>query len=143
MQNMIVDMSAGNAKVRYQPPPPERVEELTKKLLADWRDHYDSIAGATRQAKMEAIASFHHRFLSIHPFVDGNGRIARLLLTLQVRELLNKSVRADWPRKEYYDALLAADGGDSSHLIRVIEGVMTDGAEPEPGAYALNARRSG
>lgn len=53
-----------------------------------------------------------------------------MLLTLQMREILKKSVRTDWPRKEYYDALLAADSGDKDRLIRIIEDVMTDRAEP-------------
>jgi len=140
VQNMIMDMSGGEPKVRYQPPSPDRVEELTKELLADWRDNYDAVADKRNEAKVEAIASFHHRFLSIHPFVDANGRIARLLLTLQVRELLDKSVRADWPRKEYYDALLAADGGDVARLVRVIEDVITDRAEQEGADDAPEAR---
>jgi len=140
VQNMIMDMSGGEPKVRYQPPPPDKVEELTKELLADWQDNFDAVADKKNEEKVEAIASFHHRFLSIHPFVDGNGRIARLLLTLQVRELLDKSVRADWPRKEYYDALLAADGGDMARLVRIIEDVITDRAEQEGAGDAPEAR---
>jgi len=129
VQNMIVDMSGGEPTVRYQPPPAGKVEELTKELLADWRNNYDAVLEKRNEAKVEAIATFHHRFLSIHPFLDGNGRIARLLLTLQMRELLDKSVKADWPRKEYYNALFAADGGDMARLVRIIEDVITDPAE--------------
>jgi Fic family protein len=55
----------------------------------------------------------HYQFEAIHPFADGNGRIGRALLLLQLmREadipvpLLNPSARLELRRKEYYDRLL-------------------------------------
>lgn len=131
VQNMIMGMSKGQPTTRYQPPPPDKVEELTEHLLDEWCRNYETIVNAHQQTKVNAISAFHHKFLSIHPFVDGNGRIARLILTLQVRELLGKDVKSEWPRKEYYDALLAADGGDMAPLVQVIGEVITDSAEQE------------
>ena len=128
---MIMDMSKGQPTTRYQPPPPDKVEELTEHLLDEWCRNYETIVNAPQQTKVNAIAAFHHKLLYIHPFVDGNGRIARLILTLQIRELLGKDVKIEWPRKEYYDALLAADGGDMAPLVQVIEEVITDSAKQE------------
>lgn len=64
---------------------------------------------------------FHHRFVWIHPFYDGNGRTVRLIFNL----LLMKSgyppaiiLRND--RKKYYDALNQSNKGDYSKLVLVI-----------------------
>lgn len=64
-------------------------------------------------------AWLHHRFTQIHPFQDGNGRIARALASLVF-------LRAEWfplvvtrdDRTRYLDALEVADGGDLSGLIQ-------------------------
>lgn len=64
---------------------------------------------------------FHHRFVWIHPFYDGNRRTVRLIFNL----LLMKSgyppaiiLRND--RKKYYDALNQSNKGDYSKLVLVI-----------------------
>ncbi len=61
-------------RIIYKPPPPEAAQILTRGLL-QWLN--------SRQAKMEhaviVAAIAHHRLVSIHPFTDGNGRIARAL----------------------------------------------------------------
>jgi len=56
----------------------------------------------------------HYQFEAIHPFLDGNGRVGRLLMVLLLREwdilpqpLLNLSVYFEHYRQEYYDHLLA------------------------------------
>jgi hypothetical protein len=56
-------------------------------------------------------------FLNIHPFMDGNGRIARFLLTQHTREFLNQKHRIIIEdRRPYFDALSLADQGDYSAL---------------------------
>jgi Fic family protein len=56
----------------------------------------------------------HYQFEAIHPFLDGNGRVGRLLIMLLLREwgvlsqpLLNLSAYFEHYRQEYYDHLLA------------------------------------
>ena len=63
-------------------------------------------------------AWLHHRFVQIHPFEDGNGRIARCLATVVLlRGGLLPMVVMNEEREKYLDALQAADGGDLSPLI--------------------------
>ncbi len=56
----------------------------------------------------------HYQFEAIHPFLDGNGRVGRLLISLLLYEwellpqpLLNLSAYFEHYRQEYYDRLLA------------------------------------
>lgn len=64
---------------------------------------------------------FHHRFVWIHPFFDGNGRTVRLIFNLLL-------MKAGYPpaiilkndRKKYYDALNQANKGDYSKLLLLI-----------------------
>jgi len=63
------------------------------------------------------LAELHHRFIVIHPFDDGNGRIARLwvnyvLLSLGYPPLVVKSK----DKRNYFAALQRADGGDMEAL---------------------------
>ena len=57
---------------RHMAPPPEEVPGL----LEGWADRYQQVAG--NEALLIGIACSHHRLAWAHPFVDGNGRAARL-----------------------------------------------------------------
>lgn len=106
----------------YTPPLAEQVPLLTEELLASWRAAYDQLASqGTPQEIIARIAEFHYRFMKIHPFLDGNGRLARLLLMQQANELLNHSKRIVLEdRKPYFDALALADTGNMSALKSII-----------------------
>jgi Fic family protein len=59
------------------------------------------------------VGMIHYQFEAIHPFLDGNGRVGRLLVALLLCEwgllsqpLLNLSVYIEHYRQEYYDLLL-------------------------------------
>lgn len=68
------------------------------------------------------IASiFHYRFICIHPFDDGNGRLARILMNLILMQngfppvIIKTEAKGD-----YYSALQEADGGNKDEFIKYI-----------------------
>jgi Fic family protein len=100
-----------NDEVRYQGPPAENAEALTDDLLSWLRS-----AGADTHPCI-AAAILHYQLVTIHPFADGNGRVARLavMLYLGVRDydfdssiILDSYYTQDKP--EYYAALHACQG---------------------------------
>ena len=60
---------------KYVPPEPGAISDL----LNFFAEQYDP-SRYDRVRQVIAMAAMHHRFLWIHPFVDGNGRIARFLI---------------------------------------------------------------
>jgi Fic family protein len=75
-----------------------------------------------RKAHPDIVATIlHHRFVAIHPFPDGNGRVARLLTNFYLMAkgyppiVLRKS-----DRKRYYACLMSADDGDLERLGKFI-----------------------
>lgn len=111
-QNWIGPTGATIASASFVPPPPEVVPEaigeLEQFLHAD-----DSVPHLVR------IGLAHAQFETIHPFLDGNGRVGRLLITLLLCEggVLGKPVLYlshyfKRHRQEYYDRLQQVrDGG--------------------------------
>ncbi len=93
--------------------PPEQVGSEMDRLI---EMHLRHVAEGV-PPEVEA-AWLHHRFTQIHPFQDGNGRVARCLATLVF-------LRAGWfplvvtrdDRAAYIDALEAADEGELSGLV--------------------------
>lgn len=95
--------------------PPEQVASEMDRLIQLHADHI----GRGVVPEVEA-AWLHHRFSQIHPFQDGNGRVARCLATLMF-------LRADWfplvitrdHRDRYIDALETADHESLEPLVRL------------------------
>jgi Fic family protein len=72
-QNWIGGSRPGNAV--FVPPPPERVADLLSDL-----EHY--IHAQDELAPLVRIALVHAQFETIHPYLDGNGRLGRMLIAL-------------------------------------------------------------
>ena len=91
--------------------PPEQVASEMDRLIEMHRAH-EKVA-----PEVEA-AWLHHRFTQIHPFQDGNGRVARALATLVlVKAHRFPLVVRSKAKGDYLDALQAADRGDLNPLI--------------------------
>lgn len=70
---------------------------------------------------VELAALLHHKLVHIHPFVDGNGRTARLVMNLFLMQFgypLVIVLKND--RKKYYRVLSAADKADYEPLVKFI-----------------------
>ena len=94
--------------------PPERVQDQIEELISQYE--------ATRQSTHPIVlaAWFHHRFISIHPFADGNGRVARALTLLVLLQAKMAPLVVDREtREEYIKALDRANDGDLEPLIRL------------------------
>ncbi|MBW2149906.1 MAG: Fic family protein [Deltaproteobacteria bacterium] len=103
-QNWIGGTRPGNAA--FVPPPPEQVMECMGKLELFLHDE-----PAPTPALLKAALA-HVQFESIHPFLDGNGRLGRLLITLLLCEqkvlrepLLYLSLYFKTHRQHYYELL--------------------------------------
>ena len=91
--------------------PPEQVDSEVDRLL-DYLQSYKD------EDPIVAAAWFHHRFTQIHPYTDGNGRVARTLTTLLLlRSELFPLVIDRSGRTDYIKALESADGGDLQPLV--------------------------
>lgn len=121
VQNWIGSVGSTLKNAAFVPPPPQDVPKLTEQLLSGWNHSYKKLCTLSDKTKTRAIADFHHGYLSIHPFLDGNGRVARLLLMQQVADLLgpNKMVLLK-ERAAYFNALQKAHTGDPSAIRRLI-----------------------
>lgn len=107
VQNYIVHYSGKSRQVRYVPPPHGCVLRLLDDMLEFLRRTPDSEMSGLVQC---AIA--HYQFEAVHPFLDGNGRVGRLLMPIILRF---KGVLPDPPlclsayferhREEYYARL--------------------------------------
>src|SRR3989344_2480936 len=76
----VVSGSIGKEKIHYQAPPAERVLTELKQFLSCWKASQTETEGVIRAG----IA--HVYFVTIHPFEDGNGRIARALTDMALAQ---------------------------------------------------------
>ena len=110
------------SQATFIPPDYSEILSLIENLLKDWRDGYPSLElSKDIKIKIKHIALFHSRILGIHPFIDGNGRLARFLLMQQVSELLdcNKQIIIE-DNGNYYIALQDSHNGNHEPIIRII-----------------------
>jgi fido (protein-threonine AMPylation protein) len=107
------------------PPAPADIPNLIERLRSAWRTE---IAAATsRDAQLTAISRFFHGLTSVHPFLDGNGRVARSILMQQCIESFGHVDMSRLDRGvDYYSALQAADRQDLEPLKLLIERAVAD-----------------
>jgi Fic family protein len=125
-QNWIGPAGSTLESAPYVPPPPEEMMSC----LANWevflqdRDHFPDLI---------QCALVHEQFEAIHPFLDGNGRVGRLLITLFLLErqrltqpLLYLSTYIEAHRQEYYSYLqrVRTEGDWNAWILFFLNGVI-------------------
>ena len=137
-QNWIGGTRPGNAA--FVPPPPHRLAAL----LSDFERfmHTDS-----ELPPLVRVGLLHVQFETMHPYLDGNGRLGRLLITLLLkhwgllsRPLLYLSLFLKTQRREYYQRLGAVrtDGDWEGWLAYFLEGVASVADEAVSTARTLH-----
>ena len=96
--------------------------EETPGLMADLVDWYNAAEQEGKYTPVELAALFHYRYIRIHPFEDGNGRIARLMVNfILARHNYPMIVVRSRKKNEYLEALHQTDlevgpiPGDGAH----------------------------
>ncbi len=115
----------------FVPPP----QHMLGDLLSSWENYLND---ESREPDLVKIALLHYQFEVIHPFLDGNGRIGRLLITLFLCErgilsepLLYLSAYFEQYRDEYYRNLLSVStqGNWKEWLMYFLTGVRETAKE--------------
>lgn len=100
----------------FMPPPSREVRPRTNQLLEWLRENPDELR------PIELAAVFHHRFVQIHPFTEGNGRTARLLMNavLMKNGYPFIAIIPKIDRAKYLRALSEADLGNASVFVNFV-----------------------
>jgi hypothetical protein len=100
--------------------PPEQVTSEMGRLLEMHKKHLELQVPPDIEA-----AWLHHRFIQIHPFQDGNGRVARALASMEyIRAGFFPPVVTAAGKPEYLDALDQANKGDLKPFVRYLSGLV-------------------
>ena len=100
----------------FMPSPPHEIRDRLEKLCREVN------ASAGKGDPIEIAAIFHHRLVQIHPFKDGNGRTARLLMNKILMDSgfpFITEIREN-EKEKYLDCLKLADIGDDSVFVNFI-----------------------
>ncbi len=141
----IFDGSVLKEEVEYMPPKTDKVPELIKEFV-DWLN-----TGKTWEINPVLLAGIvHYEIARIHPFIDGNGRTARLLATLILylsgfdhRRIFTLDDYYDRDRKSYYAALKTAQtsNGDITQWLEYFTtGVTASVQEAKEAILKLGAK---
>lgn len=113
----------GREVVRFETVPPHRTPEHMERL----HQRFERVWTEARVDKLLLIAAYILDFLCIHPFLDGNGRMARLLTLLllykadyQVGRYISLEQLVEDSRESYYKSLYASSQGwhDGKHTLK-------------------------
>lgn len=130
-QNWIGPPGCSITEATFVPPP---VADMTKAL----HDLENYLHAENSHPPLVKLALIHYQFEAIHPFLDGNGRIGRLLISLLLvnwnllpAPLLYLSAFFERHRQTYYDLLLSVSerGAWRDWVLFFLRGVRDQGAD--------------
>lgn len=105
---------------KHRPPEHLLIGEQMERMVTEYNERW------REKHPIERAALLHGEFVKIHPFIDGNGRTARLLLNF---ELMKNGyppaiIKAEM-RPEYYDSLdQAHNSGDYGKFVQLVAGCV-------------------
>ena len=108
----VVSGPIGREKIHFEAPPAEQLDDEMKRFFIWFDESVGNLEGVVRAALV------HLRFVTIHPFDDGNGRLARALTDMALAQddkqrvryySLSTQIMAE--RERYYDILEKAQKG--------------------------------
>jgi Fic family protein len=109
----VVSGPIGREKIHFEAPPSDKIDLEMRKFISWWEKGSIQMEGLLRAG----IA--HFRFITIHPFEDGNGRIARALTDMSLAQdenltprFYSLSSRIMAEREDYYKVLETSQKGD-------------------------------
>ena len=97
--------------------------EETPALMADLVDWYNEEEKKGKLSPVELATLFHYRYIRIHPFEDGNGRIARLLVNYILA-------------RHNYPMIVVRSRGKNEYLEALHQTDIEEGSIPSVGAHA-------
>ena len=108
----VVSGGMGREKVHFEAPSPEKLEKEMQEFI-NWFNHKESLDSIIK------AGISHLWFVTIHPFDDGNGRIARAITDMQLsksdgvnQRFYSMSSRINAEKKSYYTVLERTQKGD-------------------------------
>lgn len=113
-KKQVVIRNSESGEITFRPPPPIEVPFLMREFVY-WINRYsnDDIHPLIKAGIV------HHELVRIHPFIDGNGRVARVLSTLimllggyDIRRFFSLEEYYDKDAISYYESLQKASAGD-------------------------------
>ncbi len=126
----IDDSIAGRFRKQYEyvrvgkhvAPAPEHIIRMVEVLLNEYKINHDTNVFAK-------IAHFHLQFETIHPFCDGNGRIGRVLINLQLQEFgYPNIIIRDKEKQLYYNTFSSwREKQSTEEMERVIHLALSEG----------------
>lgn len=129
-----IDVTVGD----FEPPHYSEVAELVKNLCDDLDERLKHVPPSSNEenflsAVISLLSWFQHQFVWIHPFKDYNGRVARLTTVLIALNLglpaLEIEAETGKDRKNYINAMKAADKHDFSKLEKLIADALKESLE--------------
>jgi fido (protein-threonine AMPylation protein) len=95
-------------------PPHSEVKDRLLSLIKQWNDDFIRISRINPVDTIQYIAKFHHQFINIHPFVDGNGRAARAITIQQCLDIFGKIEPFIFSETtDYYNAIQSNSSGEA------------------------------
>jgi molecular chaperone DnaK (HSP70)/Fic family protein len=108
----------------FEPPNPIDVPAFMSQLASELK------AGPSGRSVVQFATEAHNKLTSIHPFVDGNGRTARLLLNAILLDASLPPIIINFQDKQrYLDCLEASNSGDISPTVELISESMESALE--------------